>query len=206
MAGALSREAYPSRVLKEQYRLASGKHEMGRKGRKESPRQPQSRRKGSFANGGYAKLPKQATGSVGRVDAPASATFAPWDWLFAAALVVAVFLVYQPAWQGGFLWDDENHLLNNPVLKPGGLATVWMPGGYRYNYWPLTFTAYWLQFKIWGLDSAGLPFGEHRVACRFGAAGVANARAAASARRDVCGGDFRPASRSMSRAWPGSRN
>ena len=30
------------------------------------------------------------------------------DWLFAAALMVAVFLVYQPAWQGGFIWDDAS--------------------------------------------------------------------------------------------------
>ena len=85
-------------------------------------------------------------------------SFGPWGWLFAAALVVAVFLVYQPAWQGGFLWDDDIHLLDNPVLKPGGLAKVWVPGGYL-NYWPLTFTAYWLQFKIWGLN----PLGFHLV-------------------------------------------
>ena len=39
-------------------------------------------------------------------------------------MVLTVFLVYQPAWQGGFLWDDDNHLLNNPILKPGGLAKV----------------------------------------------------------------------------------
>ena len=72
--------------------------------------------------------------------------------------MLAVFLAYQPAWQGGFLWDDDTHLLNNPVLKPGGLAKVWVPGGYI-NYWPLTFTAYWLQFKMWGLN----PIGFHLV-------------------------------------------
>jgi tetratricopeptide (TPR) repeat protein len=76
----------------------------------------------------------------------------------AAILVVAVFLAYQPAWRGGFLWDDDSHLLDNPVLNPGGLAKVWVPGGYL-NYWPLTFTAYWLQFKIWGLT----PIGFHAV-------------------------------------------
>ena len=80
------------------------------------------------------------------------------ELLLVATLVVAVFLVYQPAWQGGFLWDDDIHLLNNPVLKPGGLAKVWVPGGYI-NYWPLTFTAYWLQFTIWGLN----PLGFHLV-------------------------------------------
>ena len=33
--------------------------------------------------------------------------FGARDWLFAAALLAAVFLVYQPAWQGGFIWDDD---------------------------------------------------------------------------------------------------
>ena len=31
----------------------------------------------------------------------------PRDWLFALALVAAVFLVYQPAWRGGFILDDD---------------------------------------------------------------------------------------------------
>jgi protein O-mannosyl-transferase len=75
-------------------------------------------------------------------------------WLFAAALVVAVFLAYLPAWRGGFVWDDDLHLLNNPVLKPGGLARIWAPGSYI-NYWPLTFTAYRLEFETWGLDTLG---------------------------------------------------
>jgi tetratricopeptide (TPR) repeat protein len=38
------------------------------------------------------------------------------------------------------------------------LAKVWVPGGYI-NYWPVTFTAYWLQSKIWGLN----PIGFHLV-------------------------------------------
>jgi tetratricopeptide (TPR) repeat protein len=91
-------------------------------------------------------------------DHAAGAAFGSKDWLLAAALVVAVFLVYQPAWHGGFLWDDDTHLLNNPVLKPGGLAKVWVPGGYI-NYWPLTYTAYWLEYQIWGLH----PLGYHLV-------------------------------------------
>ena len=82
----------------------------------------------------------------------------PKDWFLAAVLVAAVFLLYQPAWQGGFLWDDELHLLNNPVIRPGGLAKVWVPGGYL-NYWPVTFTVYWLEFHLWGLK----PLGYHLV-------------------------------------------
>ena len=70
------------------------------------------------------------------------------------ALVAVVFLVYQPAWRGNFIWDDDLHLVNNPVLKPGGLISTWVPGSYV-NYWPLTFTAYRLEYALWGLARLG---------------------------------------------------
>jgi protein O-mannosyl-transferase len=76
------------------------------------------------------------------------------NWLLAAALVAAVFFAYQPAWHGGFVWDDDTHLLKNPVLQPGGLVQTWIRGDYL-NYWPLTFTVYRLEYELWGLDTLG---------------------------------------------------
>jgi protein O-mannosyl-transferase len=78
--------------------------------------------------------------------------------LWAAVLVAAVFLVYRPAWNGGFVWDDDTHLVNNPVLNPGGLVQTWTPGTYI-NYWPLTFSVYRLEYELWGLN----PLGFHLV-------------------------------------------
>jgi protein O-mannosyl-transferase len=84
----------------------------------------------------------------------------PNRWLFAIALVTAVFLTYQPAWHGDFVWDDDLHLLNNPVLQAGGLARAWTHfGDYVINYWPLTFTVYRFEFDVWGLH----PLGFHLV-------------------------------------------
>lgn len=80
------------------------------------------------------------------------------DWLLALVLVAAVFLAYQPAWHGDFLWDDDTHLTNNPVLQPGGLIQTWIPGNYA-SYWPLTYTVYRLEFEAWGLN----PLGYHLV-------------------------------------------
>jgi len=80
------------------------------------------------------------------------------NWLLAIVLVAVVFLAYKPAWHGAFIFDDDLHLLNNPVLKTGGLGRAWTPGGYL-NYWPLTYTFYRLEFEIWGLN----PFGFHMV-------------------------------------------
>jgi hypothetical protein len=73
-------------------------------------------------------------------------------------LTAAVFFAYLPAWHGDFIWDDDLHLLNNPVLEPGGLLRTWVPGTYV-NYWPVTATAYRLQFELWGLR----PVGYHLV-------------------------------------------
>jgi protein O-mannosyl-transferase len=79
-------------------------------------------------------------------------------WIAATVLVAAVFLAYQPAWHGGFLWDDDTHLLNNPVLKAGGLLRTWIPGTFV-NYWPVTSTVYWIEYQFWGFN----PLGFHLV-------------------------------------------
>src|SRR5215471_4996309 len=76
-----------------------------------------------------------------------------------ALLVGATIAAYLPALHAGYIWDDDLHLLNNPVLKPGGLARTWVPGTYI-NYWPLTFSTYWLQDRLWGVD---YPLGFHLV-------------------------------------------
>jgi protein O-mannosyl-transferase len=63
-------------------------------------------------------------------------------------------MAYQPAWRGGFLWDDDTHLLNNPVLKAGGLFRIWIPGAFV-NYWPVTSTVYWIEHQLWGFNPLG---------------------------------------------------
>jgi tetratricopeptide (TPR) repeat protein len=79
--------------------------------------------------------------------------------LSALLLVAAALVVYWPATRGGYVWDDNLHLLDNPVLKSGGLAKTWVPGTYI-NYWPLTFSTYWLEDKLWGVSH---PAGFHLV-------------------------------------------
>ncbi len=103
-------------------------------------------------------FPNITLGSRGTANAPAPRSFGPREWLFAVALVAAAFLVYYPAWHGGFLFDDDGLLLNNPVLRPGGLARARVPGSYL-NYWPLTYTLYRLEFEAWRLN----PLGFHLV-------------------------------------------
>ena len=47
----------------------------------------------------------------------------------AAALVAMVFLVYQPAWQGGFVWDDDAHVTRPELCSWQGLYRIWFDDG-----------------------------------------------------------------------------
>jgi protein O-mannosyl-transferase len=129
---------------------------MSRSPKKARPPQDRNRRGNTASNKPTSATAPQFAGFSGLSSAMRSDRVK--NCLFAATLVAAVFLVYQPAWNGGFLWDDDTHLLNNPVLRPGGLLRTWVPGTYA-NYWPLTATVYRLEFDMWGLD----PLGFHLV-------------------------------------------
>lgn len=80
-------------------------------------------------------------------------------WLGGAALVLACFAVYVPALGGDYLLDDDILLLDNPVFEEDGLYNLWFAPPQRVNYWPVTFTTYWLEHQIWGFD----PLGYHVV-------------------------------------------
>jgi protein O-mannosyl-transferase len=79
----------------------------------------------------------------------------PWtSGLQTIGLILATWTVYLPAIRNGFVWDDKLHLIDNIVLQENGLFRVWFTADYI-NYWPLTWTSYWLEYQWWGLDPAG---------------------------------------------------
>ena len=70
-------------------------------------------------------------------------------------LLTLTFLCYLPALDAGFIWDDNDWLTENPlVTEPGGLVRIWS-GAERLQYYPLLFTAFKLEFQLWGLEPAG---------------------------------------------------
>jgi len=75
----------------------------------------------------------------------------------ATAIVLAGCLVFSPAFNGGWIWDDHMYVAENPALRSiGGLKSIWFaPQGV--NYFPLTFTVQWIQWHLWG----GSTFGYH---------------------------------------------
>lgn len=75
-------------------------------------------------------------------------------WSLASLLILVTVLAYLPAMNGEFVWDDDMHLTDNIVLKEDGLYRVWFTTDST-NYWPVTFSSYWIEYQFWGLDSTG---------------------------------------------------
>ncbi|MGH9869797.1 MAG: tetratricopeptide repeat protein [Candidatus Polarisedimenticolia bacterium] len=74
----------------------------------------------------------------------------------AAALVLATVVAYLPALGGGYVWDDDVHVTHNDALRSmEGLRAIWFQPGATPQYYPLTFTSFWLEQRIWGLHPAG---------------------------------------------------
>jgi tetratricopeptide (TPR) repeat protein len=78
------------------------------------------------------------------------------DGLLALALVLATVLAYQRACHGAFLWDDNLYVSENPLLTaPDGLWRIWFSLDSPSQYFPLTYTTFYLERPFWGLNSAG---------------------------------------------------
>ena len=74
----------------------------------------------------------------------------------ALGLVIIAALVYAPARDCGFIWDDDDYITNNEVLtEPGGLARIWFEPTSIPQYYPLIHTTFWLEHRLGGMDPAG---------------------------------------------------
>ena len=82
------------------------------------------------------------------------------DWFFCLILAVVTMLAYQPAWNGGFIWDDDEYVTNNELLTaPDGLRRIWFSLDSPSQYFPLVYTTFRIERALWGLH----PFGYHWV-------------------------------------------
>jgi tetratricopeptide (TPR) repeat protein len=73
----------------------------------------------------------------------------------AALLVLIAVIAYIPAIGAGYIWDDDTLLTANPQMRSlHGLAQVWL-GDKSRDYTPLTLSAFWLQWHIWGANPVG---------------------------------------------------
>jgi len=65
-------------------------------------------------------------------------------------------LAYQPAWHGGFLWDDDAYIINNELLTaPHGWQRIWFSLDSPSQYFPLTYSTFRVEHALWGLNTTG---------------------------------------------------
>src|SRR5690242_9269146 len=73
-------------------------------------------------------------------------------------LVLLVVVAYLPALRGKFIWDDDFHVTNcEPLRSLAGLGQIWFKPGATQQFYPLTWTSFWFDFQVWGLN----PFWYH---------------------------------------------
>src|SRR5437899_1911887 len=70
----------------------------------------------------------------------------------ALLILVMTLLAYVPATRSGYIWDDEPYVTSNLTLRSAdGLRRIWFELGSNPQYYPLVFTTYWLEYRVWGL-------------------------------------------------------
>lgn len=76
--------------------------------------------------------------------------------VFALVLVAVTIFAYRPAWNGGFLWDDDVYITNNELLTaPDGLRRIWFSLDSPSQYFPLVYTTFRIEHALWGLNTTG---------------------------------------------------
>ncbi len=105
-------------------------------------------------------------GAPPRADAPAAAAPTPagerWyarrETFAALTLALLVVASYGPAFLAGFVWDDRIFAQALAVRDLDGLGRIWLsPSEIKDegHYWPLVYTTFWLEHKLWGYAPAG---------------------------------------------------
>ncbi|MFG0265690.1 MAG: tetratricopeptide repeat protein [Rhodopirellula sp. JB055] len=96
----------------------------------------------------------------GQPNRPFFTTSALSKWALAAALCSLTIIAYLPAIQGGFIWDDDDYVTENPTLHTfEGLVAIWTDSSATPQYYPIVHSSFWIENHLWGLN----PMGYHLV-------------------------------------------
>lgn len=91
--------------------------------------------------------------------------------IIAGGLLVAITVAaYAPAIAtAGFVWDDDQYVVDNRTLRSvDGLVRIWTDASATPQYYPLTHTSFWIEYRLFGLDPRGYRTGNvllHAMAC-----------------------------------------
>ena len=65
---------------------------------------------------------------------------------------------YLPAMWAGFVWDDATITSSRAIAAADGIWDIWFSPGTLHkeaHYWPVVYTSFWLEHKLWGFAPAG---------------------------------------------------
>jgi len=68
-------------------------------------------------------------------------------------ILLAALAAYLPVFEAGFVFDDHVVIENNEFLH-GPLWKIWISTTAS-DYWPLTSTSFWIEWRAWGENAAG---------------------------------------------------
>ena len=70
-------------------------------------------------------------------------------------IVIVVFLAHIPGLNGQFIMDDNDLLMDNPLIQPqDGLYGFWCTTRPT-DFWPVTSTTLWIEWRLWENNPAG---------------------------------------------------
>ena len=76
--------------------------------------------------------------------------------IFAVVLAAITIFAYRPVWHGGFLWDDDDYVINNQLLTAAdGWQRIWFSLDSPSQYFPLTYSTFRIEHALWGLNTTG---------------------------------------------------
>ena len=75
-------------------------------------------------------------------------------------LVVLIFVAYLPVFQAEFVWDDDRFSSEGDFPTLEGLRSLWFAPQHSVmrsesGYWPLTYSTFWIERRIWGVHPLG---------------------------------------------------
>ncbi len=68
-------------------------------------------------------------------------------------LILTALLIYIPAYSAPAHWDDTGYLVENPFVRDlRGLYIIWFRPLALWQYYPMVFTSYWVEYHLWGYN------------------------------------------------------